>query len=147
MHRWRRRLRGALGIGLLWSVAWLAAGLVMLVIVGFGAADVPFPLFWALLGFLGGVAFSAILGVAEGRRRFDEMSLPRFAAWGGAGGLVLAAGLSAVVGPAMFPLLGVIFALAGGGCASGTLALARMAEEPAAPATGPDAATGRAPGP
>ena len=125
MAAWRRRLRGALGIGLLWSAAWLAAGVGVLLIVGFGAADVPFPLLWGLLGFLAGITFSGILGLAERQRSFEQMSLTRFAAWGGAGGLVLAAAFSAVVGITMFPLLGTLFALAGGGCAAGTLVLAR----------------------
>lgn len=126
-------------MGLVWSVAWFAAGMGVLFIVGFGAADVPFPLFWALLGFLGGVTFSAILGLAERHRRFDQMSLARFAAWGGSGGLLLAAGLSAVVGGHMFPLLGAVFAVAGAGCAAGSLALARMAEEPHPDALNPSA--------
>jgi hypothetical protein len=32
-----------------------------------------------------------VLGIAGRRRRFDELSLPRFAAWGAAGGLLLSA--------------------------------------------------------
>ena len=31
----------------------------------------------------------AVLGLVEGRRRFDQMSLPRFAGWGAVGGLLL----------------------------------------------------------
>lgn len=30
-----------------------------------------------------------MLGIAERRRRFDELSLPRFAAWGAVGGVLL----------------------------------------------------------
>ena len=41
---------------------------------------------FGVMGFIGGVAFSLVLGIAEGRRRFDQMSLPRFAAWGAGGG-------------------------------------------------------------
>ena len=87
MRKWLRRIRGAIGIGLTWALAWFGAGLLLLV-VGF-RADVSFPLFFALLGFLAGVTFSGVLGILGGRRRFDQMSLPRFAMWGGGGGLLL----------------------------------------------------------
>src|SRR5690606_7137877 len=88
MSNWMRRIRGAVGMGITWALAWFGAGLVLLVIVGPNAADVPFPLFFGLLGFLGGLVFSGILGLVERRRRFEQMSLPRFAGWGAAGGLL-----------------------------------------------------------
>ena len=130
MRKWLRRIRGAIGMGLTWAIAWFGAGMILLLVVGFGAADVPFPLFFALLGFLAGVTFSGVLGIVEGRRRFDQMSLPRFAGWGAVGGLLLsgifawAAGLGGE-----FLVLGPVFALAGAGSAAGTLALARKAEK------------------
>ncbi|NJD17848.1 MAG: hypothetical protein FIA95_00970, partial [Gemmatimonadetes bacterium] len=89
MNTWLRRLRGAIGMGLAWAAVWLSAGIALLFVVGFGAADVPFPLGFGFLGFLAGVTFSGVLGVVERRRRFEEMSLPRFAAWGAVGGLLL----------------------------------------------------------
>ncbi len=52
MKQWLRRIRGAIGIGLTWAVAWFGAGIALLLVVGFGAADVPFPLFLGLLGFV-----------------------------------------------------------------------------------------------
>ena len=117
-------------MGLTWALAWFAAGVVLLLVVGFGAADVPFPLGFALLGFLAGVTFSGVLGIAEGRRRFDQMSLPRFAGWGAVGGLLLSGILVLVTGlGGEFLVLGPVFALAGAGCAAGTLALARRAEQ------------------
>lgn len=130
MKKWLRRIRGAIGMGLTWAFAWFAAGIALLLVVGFGAADVPFPLGFGFLGFLAGVTFSVVLGIVEGRRRFDQMSLPRFALWGGVGGLlfsvlfVTAAGLGANI----LLVLGPVFALSGAGCAAGSLALARMAE-------------------
>ena len=142
MKRWMRRIRGAIGMGLTWAFAWFSAGMALLLVVGFGAADVPFPLGFGLLGFLAGVTFSGVLGIVDGRRRFDEMSLPRFAAWGGLGGLlfsgifVVAAGLEAN----SFLLLGSVFGLAGAGCAAGSLALARMAEDQALLETSDDVA-------
>ena len=128
MRKWLRRIRGAIGIGLTWALAWLGAGLLLLV-VGV-RADVPFPLFFALLGFLSGVTFSGVLGILEGRRRFDQMSLPRFAMWGGGGGLLLSGIFVLAGGPVGgFLVLGPIFALSGAGCAAGSLALARMADD------------------
>ena len=129
MRKWLRRIRGAVGMGLLWAITWFSAGLLLLLVVGIGAADVPFPVFFAFLGFIGGVTFSAILAIGEGRRRFDQMSLPRFAGWGAAGGFLLSVGLAAAIGWDSFLALGPILALSGAACAAGSLALARRAED------------------
>ncbi len=130
MKEWLRRIRGAIGMGLTWAIAWFGAGVILLLVVGFGAADVPFPIGFGVFGFLAGVTFSGVLGIVEGRRKFDQMSLPRFAGWGAVGGLLLsgifawAAGLGGE-----FLVLGPVFALSGAGSAAGSLALARRAEE------------------
>jgi hypothetical protein len=118
-------------MGLTWAAAWFGVGVILLLIVGFGAADVPFPLGFALLGFLAGVTFSGVLGIVEGRRRFDQLSLPRFAVWGGVGGLLLSGAFAwaAALGGDAFVVVGPVFALAGAGSAAGSLALARMAED------------------
>ena len=79
MKTWLRRIKAATGIVVTWALAWFGAGMVLLFVVGFGAADVPFPLFFGFLGFLAGATFSAILGVVAHRRKFAEISLPRFA--------------------------------------------------------------------
>lgn len=127
-----RKLRGALGLGLTWAFTWFAAGMALLLVVGPEAADVPFPLGFGFLGFLSGVTFSVVLGLTEGRRRFDEMSIPRFALWGGLGGVSLSVIFSLVAGLGiLMPLvLGPVFGLAGAACAAGTLALARTGEDP-----------------
>lgn len=136
MKKWLRPIRGAIGMGLTWALAWFGAGLVLLLVVGFGAADVPFPLGFGLLGFLAGVMFSAVLGIVEGRRRFDQMSVPRFAVWGGMGGLLLSVifvfavaltGDNTLLNNLVF--LGPLFAGAGATSAAGSLAVARMAED------------------
>jgi hypothetical protein len=136
MKKWLRRIRGAIGMGLTWAVAWFGAGLVLLLVVGFGAADVPFPLFFGLLGFFAGVLFSGVLGFVEGHRRFDQMSIPRFAGWGGVGGFLLAVVFVLVVALSgdttllkNLVFLGPLFAVAGATCAAGSLALARKAED------------------
>ena len=146
MKKWLRRIRGAIGMGLTWAAAWLGGGLLLLLIVGGGAADVPFPLFFGLLGFLAGVTFSGVLGVMEGRRRLDQMSLPRFAGWGAVGGLLLSGILvlaGALGGETLWGeilLLGPVFALAGAASAAGSLALARMADGRELPDSGADPA-------
>lgn len=101
-----RRIRGAIGMGVTWAVGWALAG----VLIGvasillpslpwdafFNIFDAPLPAL-AVPGFVGGLVFSAVLVVAGRRRRFDELSLPRFAAWGAVGGLLLAAVPGAMV--------------------------------------------------
>jgi hypothetical protein len=131
MSKWMRRIRGALGMGLAWALAWFSAGMVLLFVVGPDAADVPFPLGFGALGFLAGITFSGVLGLAEGRRSFEQMSLPRFALWGGVGGLLFAGifVVAAALGIEAFLGLGIVFALAGAGCASGSLALARRVDD------------------
>lgn len=134
MGRWSKRIRGAIGLGLTWAAAWFAAGMVLLVIVGPDAADVPFPLGFGLLGFLAGATFSVIVGIAENRRRFDQISMPRFAGWGALGGLLFSGVFALAAGLAgEFLILGPLFAIAGAGSAVGTLALARRADSNALP--------------
>ncbi len=135
MKKWLRRVRGAIGMGLAWALAWFGAGMILLVIIGPDAADVPFPLGLGMIGFFAGITFSGVLALVEGRRRFDQMSLPRFAGWGALGGLLLSVGFVSLV--ALFAegatflnnlvFLGPLFAAAGAGSASGSLALARRA--------------------
>jgi hypothetical protein len=137
MNKWLRRIRGAIGMGLIWALAWFTAGMALLLVVGPDAADVPFPLGFGMLGFFAGVAFSGVLVLAEGRRGFDQMSLPRFAGWGAVGGLLLSVffvlAVAAFGEGATFILnvvfLGPIFAVTGGVSAAGTLAVARKAED------------------
>ena len=131
VKKWLRRIRGAIGMGLTWAIAWFAAGMILLLIVGPDAADVPFPLGFGMFGFLAGVTFSGVLGLIDGRRRFDQMSLPRFAGWGAVGGLLLSATfvLAAGLGGDLILILGPVFAMSSAACAAGSLALARMAED------------------
>lgn len=132
MSKWLRRIRGAIGMGLAWGVAWFSAGMVLLLIVGPDAADVPFPLGFGVLGFLAGALFSGVLGLVARGRRFSQLSLPRFAGWGAAGGLLFSvlfvvtatvAGDAALLDELIF--LGPLFAAAGAASAGGALGLAR----------------------
>jgi hypothetical protein len=137
MQKWLRRIRGAIGVGFTWAAAWFAAGMVLRWVLGFDA-DVPFPLVFGLLGFVAGVTFSAILVLAEGRRTFDEMSLPRFAGWGAMGGLLLSVlfARAASIGWGDVLALAPTLAVACAVCASGSLAVARRAVRRESPESG-----------
>ena len=139
MKKWLRRVRGAIGMGLTWAVAWGGAGAI--VMLGFllrtgSRPDAPFPLMFAAAGLIAGFLFSVVLGLVEGGRRFDQLSLRRFAAWGAAGGFVLAAAFVLAVSLSGSPaflwnlvVVGPVFAIAGAGSAAGSLALARRAQD------------------
>ncbi len=90
MKKWLRRILGAVGMGLTWAAGWGLVGVLIGMIVDpDGSMDEMWVAVGAYPGFLGGVVFSAVLRIAEGRRRLDELSLPRFGAWGAVTGLLL----------------------------------------------------------
>ena len=138
MKRWLRRIRGAVGLGLTWAVGWTVVGLATVVfadsVLGWNAdvVDLWIPVF-AYPAFLGGVTFSAVLGIAGRRRRLDEMSLRRFAGWGALGGLLVGGFLATMGFIAGFPgwglVIGSIVTLSCTGSAAGSLAVARIADE------------------
>jgi hypothetical protein len=85
-------------MGLTWAVGWALGGLLIgvasILLPGlpwdrfFDVFDAPLPAM-AVPGFFGGVFFSIVLGIAGRRRRFRELSLAVFTAWGAIGGLLL----------------------------------------------------------
>jgi hypothetical protein len=91
--------------------------------------DVPIPLVLGVLGFIAGVTFSGLLALTDGRRRFDQMSLPRFAGWGALGGVLLSAlfAMAASLGWADVLTLAPTLAVASAVSAAGSLAIARRA--------------------
>jgi drug/metabolite transporter (DMT)-like permease len=136
--KWVRRIRGALGMGLLWAVAWSAGG--VLVALGFvlqtgSRPDPPIPMLFGVAGFLSGLVFSVVLGALDGRRRFEQLSIPRFAAWGATGGLVLATSFVLAMArrdPAFLAnliVVGPAVALAAAASAAGSLYLARKSQQ------------------
>lgn len=129
MGNWLRRIRGAIGMGFTWAVAWSAAGLVPRWVLGFNP-DAPFPIIFGVLGFMAGVTFSGLLVLIEGRRRFGQMTFRRFAGWGAVGGVLLSAIFARMASLSWGDVLAVAptFAVACAACASGSLALARRAE-------------------
>jgi len=155
MPGWLRRMRGMIGTGLTWALGWAVGG----VLLGvssillpwlpwdgfFRIFDAPLPAL-AVPGFFGGMLFSVLLGIAGRNRRFDELSLPRFAAWGAAGGVLLSLlpaalvllGLASTEGGSLglWQLTAVIVApltLLSAASAAGSLWFARRSEAKALP--------------
>ena len=155
-----RRIRGAIGTGLTWALAWAIGGVLIGVASNvlpflpwdafFKVFDAPLPAL-AVPGFIAGVLFSIVLGLVAHRRRFSELSVSRFALLGALGGLLLS------LVPAVMVLLGLAtmaegalglwtltaiiaapLALMSAASASGSLVLARMAEGPAELEAGED---------
>ncbi len=137
MKKWLKRIRGAVGMGLTWAIAWFGGGAligVVAMVLGISPAIAVLEnaAAFEIMGFIGGAAFSVVLGIAEGRRRFDEMSLLRFAGWGAVGSFLLTLPLLLLSDPLpldwVFGISGVV-ALMGAGSAAGSLALARRADD------------------
>ena len=155
MRDWIRRIRGAVGMGLTWAVGAFLVGAGIELIHNIwpnplGAMVDIWPAVLAYPAFLGGVAFSVVLGVAGRRRRFDELSIPGFAALGAVGGVLvsLIPVAIAVLGIATprVPVWQITLVLLGpltvGGAvaAAGSLALARMSADRDLLAAGEDVA-------
>lgn len=153
MNGWVRRARGAVGMGITWALGWALGGVVIGVLstllpgavwdAFFRIFDAPLPAL-AIPGFFAGAIFSVVLGVAARRRRFEQLSLTRFALWGALGGLALSLvpatlvllGLATLGDGAagIWPLTAVIaapLALLSALSATGSLAIARRAERSA----------------
>ena len=90
MKKWLRRILGAVGMSLTWAAGWGLVGVLIGMFVDpHGSIEDMWVVTLGVPGFLSGVVFSAVLGIAEGRRRFDELPLSRFGAWGAVAGLLL----------------------------------------------------------
>ncbi|MFN8573077.1 MAG: hypothetical protein U0132_13590 [Gemmatimonadaceae bacterium] len=128
MQRLLRRIRGAIGMGFTWAAAWSAVGFVPRWVLGM-QGDLPFPILFGGLGFIAGVTFSALVVLTQGRRTFAQMSLPRFAAWGAVGGLLLSALFmnGVLLNWTQVASISTAFALSSAACAAGSLAVARRA--------------------
>jgi len=144
MKNWRRRIRGAFGMALIWGGIGFVAGFGIEIIHNIWPNPIGrrvdiWPAALGLPGFFGALLFSAVVGIVGRRHRFHELSLPGFTAWGAVGGLLLsflpAAMVTVGFGSANVPLWQITGALLGpcvlGGAvaAAGTLVLARRAED------------------
>ena len=82
MKKWLKRIRGALGMGLTWAAGWSGV-FVILALVGevsgtFGVLNyVNSVVLFGMVGFVGGAAFSVVLGITEGRRRSGRPMVAR----------------------------------------------------------------------
>ena len=141
MNYWLIRIRGAAVVGLTWAVGWGLVGLLVMetFVDPHGRIADIWPMVLGIPGFLGGVVFSVMLGMAEGRRRFDDLSLPRFGVLGAVTGALL--GVAGVVAIGLSGLIIVPLTLLGAASAAGSLALARMGEERELLDAGGDGAT------
>ena len=136
MKKWLKRIRSALVMGLIWAVAWAPVGvLIGMVVDPDGSMDEMWFLIGAYPGFLGGVVFAAVLGMAARHRRFEELSIGRCAAWGAGAGFLVGVlpfllGTPTTASPLglLAPIVIGSFTLMSALSAAGSLALARMAE-------------------
>lgn len=133
-------------MGLTWAVAWAPVRVLIGMIVDpTGAKDEPWILVGAYPGFFGGVLFSMIFAIAVRRRRLDELSLRRVAAWGALAGVVLGL-VPFALGSANIPLWQLVPIFVGGTTvlcttsAVASLALAKRAEKRKLLAAGADVA-------
>lgn len=137
MEKWVIRICRALMMGLGWGAAWVPIGVFVasLFVAELDPPHIGGPLY---VGFTCGVIFSAVAGLASGRRRLDELSFSRAAASGAVAGAAIPLILFAVgdgsfeEGPwqawAAFVSVAI---LASTVSALGTVFLARSAKTPA----------------
>ena len=78
----------AMGLG--WGAAWGPLALLIALIVDpDDSMDEPWLLVGVLPGFICGAVFSAVTGIANGRRRLEELSFRPAGAWGMLSGLLV----------------------------------------------------------
>ncbi len=95
MNKWLKNICDAVVMGLTWAVIWA----VLSVLIGIFTESLSGysieknhldPLMaLAMPGFIVGVVYYTVLWFAEGKRRFDELSLHRLVAWGAVVGLLM----------------------------------------------------------
>jgi hypothetical protein len=120
-------------MGVVWAVGGAGVGGVIELLdnvlpggLAMASAVDMWPQTLAIPSFMLGVFFALVLGVVGARRRFDELSVPQFAAWGATAGLLL--GLWPVSNGAPLYALA-ITSLWSAIAAAGSLALARRADD------------------
>jgi len=129
-------------MALTWAVIWAPFGpLLGMIVDPDGTMDEPWIVVGALPGFLCGLIFSVVLGIAERRRSLHELSLARVAIWGAAGGLFLMVLNTGLLGTpntehlfwkARYIIIGGVTLLSAAS-AAGSLLLARMAKKRESP--------------
>src|SRR5687768_13165867 len=90
MKNWMTGIRGVILMIGLWTIGWgLGFGGIMELTDPDGKIQDVWPTLLAIPGFIGGIVFSVARTIAVPGRRFAEISLGRFAVWGGVTGLFL----------------------------------------------------------
>ena len=90
MKKWLGRIGGAVLMGLTWAVVWApVAVLIGLIVDPNGSMDEMWVAIGAYPGFLCGVLFYAVLGIVEGRRGVDDLTLSCVGTWGAVAGLLV----------------------------------------------------------
>ena len=138
MSRWKRVVRGMLGMGVAFGAG---AGLIMSTLAavvltlngGEGWRDFLIPVVGgSVWGFLMGTTFGGALALLSRGRSFESLSLPRFTALGVGAGLffygLLALNAWDAWSTSAAVTNGVLFVVLGGSCATASLLLARKAE-------------------
>ena len=132
MNKWLRRVRGVLGMGLMWAIGGLGVAAVIEGADNVTPGGIPaihvidmWPPVLLVAGFVGGVVFGTLLGVVGARRRFEDFSLPGFTALGAATGLLLAGIVVATGGPMLAAAVALASGTLGGAL---SLGVARAAE-------------------
>ena len=138
MRKWLARIRGAVLMALTWAVIWAPFGPVLgMILDPDGTMDEPWVAVGALPGFVCGLLFSVVLGIAERRRSLHELSLARVATWGALSGLFLMVLNTGALGTpntehlfwrARYIIIGGVTLLSAAS-AAGSLLLARMARK------------------
>jgi hypothetical protein len=136
-------------MGLTWAVVWLPVGLLIgMILDPDGSMDEPWILVGTLPGFLAGVIFSAVLGIAAARRRLDELSVAKVGGWGAVAGLLIGS-LPFILGDQgpdaervwLLPVVVISsITLLSAVSAAGSLVLARKSERKELPDARPDVA-------
>lgn len=91
MKEWLRRICLAVGMGLIWAVVWTAVGGLIRIVDRSGAMDELWlgPAIGMFPGFVAGVMFSVVLGIAAGWCGLGALSLPKVVACGAMAGLLV----------------------------------------------------------
>ena len=127
MKRFLKRIRGIIGTGVTWALAWVGLGAVVGALVGYPVSFLfRIALSNSVSGFIAGSAFAAILAVAERKHTLADLSLKRVAIWGAIGGGLLSF-IPMAYGVPLAYLLGplVINGGIGAGMAAGSVAFPR----------------------
>jgi hypothetical protein len=128
-----RRVRGLLGTALTWGAGWFVLSAIVWGVTLFG--DVPFGMILNLAAAVGvagavaGAGFAVVLGIAERSRTLDELSFLRITTWGALGGMLVGLPFLGELAASTYPAFFGILAGLGATSASGSLALARMADD------------------